>query len=194
MHYSNVQVGFHNGVGVPFLSLQILPLISNRRFDFIYPVFQKMPESFAKRHYRCPTALEGPFQDAYDTKLTAYDSIMEPRWADTLTHCNLYMKGRREGTVSWLEFYPFVENILAGASEEADSALIVDVGGGLGHGLVEIKQKFSHLKGRLILQDLPNTIQQAENGAGIFEPMAHDFFTPQPIKGSHSSSKSSSID
>lgn len=37
----------------------------------------------------------------------------------------------------------------------------------------------------MVLQDLPNTIKQAGDGKGVFEPMAHDFFTPQPVKGMH---------
>ncbi|KAL8941132.1 MAG: hypothetical protein Q9216_002431 [Gyalolechia sp. 2 TL-2023] len=151
--------------------------------DFIYPVFQKMPESLAKSNYRCPQALQGPLQDTYDTKLAGFDFIMEPRWAETLKDCNLFMQGRREGSVSWLEFYPFAEKILAESKSGKQEVLVVDVGGGLGHGLLELKEKFPTIEGRLVLQDLPKTVQQAGNGAGIFEPMAHDFFTPQPLRG-----------
>lgn len=151
--------------------------------DFIYPVFQKMPESLAKNNYRCPQATEGPLQDTYDTKLAGFDFIMEPRWAETLMDCNLFMQGRREGSISWLEFYPFAENILADSDSGEQSVTVVDVGGGLGHGLVELKEKFPSIQGRLVLQDLPKTVQQAGSGAGKFEPMAHDFFTPQPIQG-----------
>ncbi|KAI4128674.1 MAG: hypothetical protein LQ338_002620 [Usnochroma carphineum] len=156
----------------------------NFMFDFVGPVFQKMPESLAKRNYQCPTALQGPLQDAYDTELVGYDYLMEPRWADTLMDCNIFMKGRREGSISWLDFYPFTENILSGQDHESSAVTVVDVGGGLGHGLMEIKGKFPDMKGRLVLQDLPSTIQQAGDGGGVFEPMSHDFFTPQPIKGS----------
>ncbi|KAL8826090.1 MAG: hypothetical protein Q9170_007542 [Blastenia crenularia] len=152
------------------------------RFDFINPVFQKMPESLAKNDYRCPSAHQGPLQDAYNTELSGFEFIMEPRWADTLKDCNLFMEGRRQGSVSWLNFYPFGDRILAGATEDMDSALVVDVGGGLGHGLVEIQEKYPNTNGRLILQDLPNTIQQAGDGGGFFKPMAHDFFTSQPVK------------
>lgn len=141
-----------------------------------------MPESLARRDYRCPSALQGPLQDTYDTKLAGYDFIMEPRWADTLVDCNLFMKGRREGSTSWLEFYPFPERIAASENYKTPAVAVVDVGGGLGHGLMEIKSKFPELKGRLILQDLPNTVQQAGDGGRVFEPMAHDFFTPQPVK------------
>ncbi|KAL8754937.1 MAG: hypothetical protein Q9184_004952 [Pyrenodesmia sp. 2 TL-2023] len=153
-------------------------------FDFVGPVFQKLPESLEKSRYRCPTALQGPLQDTYDTKLSGYDYIMDPRWTDTLKDCNLFMKGRRDGSTSWLEFYPFAERVLAEADHDSQAVTVVDVGGGLGHGLVEIKDKFPDMKGRLVLQDLANTIEQAGDGQGVFEPTAHDFFTPQPVKGS----------
>ncbi|KAL8820373.1 MAG: hypothetical protein Q9223_001395 [Gallowayella weberi] len=152
-------------------------------FDFIGPVFQKLPGSLAKRNYCCPTATQGPLQDAYNTNLSGWDFFLEPQFADSLQDCNLFMKGRRQGSLSWLDFYPFAEKVLGGVSTDAESVLVVDVGGGLGHGLVEIKERFPQSQGRLILQDLSKTIEQAGNGKGIFEPMAHDFFTPQPVQG-----------
>ncbi|KAL8998312.1 MAG: hypothetical protein Q9169_002626 [Polycauliona sp. 2 TL-2023] len=152
-------------------------------FDFIGPVFQRLPSSLAKRNYRCPTATQGPLQDAYDTKFAGWQYILEPQFSNSLEDCNAFMKGRREGSASWLQFYPFAEIILAHAGAEPEAVLVVDVGGGLGHGLVEIKEKFPKIKGRLILQDLPKTIEQAGTDEGIFESMAHDFFTSQPIQG-----------
>ncbi|KAL8860048.1 MAG: hypothetical protein Q9178_003597 [Gyalolechia marmorata] len=152
-------------------------------FDFIGPVFQKLPSSLAKRDYRCPTATQGPLQDAYNTNVSGWEFILDARFSDSLQDCNKFMKGRRDGSVSWLDFYPFAEVILAKEDADAETVLVVDVGGGLGHGLVEIKNKFPGSKGRLILQDHPKTIDQAGNGVGVFEPMAHDFFTPQPVQG-----------
>ncbi|KAL8751875.1 MAG: hypothetical protein Q9199_006131 [Rusavskia elegans] len=151
--------------------------------DFIGPVFQQLPSSLAKRNYRCPTATQGPLQDAYDTKLAGWEYILDPKFSDLLENCNTFMKGRREGSISWLDFYPFAENVLADAAADPEAVLVVDVGGGLGHGLVEINEKFSQRKGRLILQDHPKTIEQAGIGAGVFELMAHDFFKSQPVHG-----------
>ena len=158
-------------------------LLMCRRFDFIGPVFQKMPESLAKNGYRCPTAVQGPFQDAYGTKLSGWDYVMEPQFAHILADLNLFMQGRRSSSPSWLDFYPFADHISRDAKEHHQSVLVVDVGGGLGHGLIEIKDKFPDIKGRLILQDLSKTIEQANDRDGVFESMAHDFFTPQPVRG-----------
>lgn len=164
----------------------ILPLICFCRFDFIGPVFQKLPEYLSRTQYRCPTSKDGPLQHAWDTKLSGFDYLMEPQHADTANDLNLFMKGRREGCASWLDFYPFAEEILAGSKCEENSVTVVDVGGGLGHGLLEICKRIPEIHGRLILQDFPKTVQQAVADVGTkdkFEPMAHDFFSPQPIHG-----------
>ncbi|KAL8869656.1 MAG: hypothetical protein Q9174_004105 [Haloplaca sp. 1 TL-2023] len=152
-------------------------------FDFIGPVFQKMPESLAQNGYRCPTALQGPLQDAYGTKLSGWGYIMEPQFAHLLANLNVFMQGRRLSNPSWLDFYPFRNNILQDATENRQSVLVVDVGGGLGHGLIEIKDRFPDINGRLVLQDLPKTIEQADSRDAVFESMVHDFFTPQPVRG-----------
>lgn len=67
-----------------------------------------------------------------------------------------------------------------------NSVTVVDVGWGLGHGLLEICERFPDIHGRRILQDFPKTVQQAVVEVGVkgkFEPMAYDFFSPQPVQG-----------
>jgi hypothetical protein len=79
--------------------------------------------------------------------------------------------------------YPFTEKLRE--LESPDRATIVDVGGGRGHMLRWIREGVPELKGQFILQDRANVI--ADNGEEIrahgIEPMVHDFFTPQPVKG-----------
>lgn len=155
-------------------------------FDFMGPVFQKLPEYLLKTQYQNPTADIGPLQYAWDTKLTAFDYVAEPHMADIRKDFNIFMKGRRDLSKSWLDFYPFAEQIVAGSESKEDSVLVVDVGGGLGQVLVKIREKFPDLQGKLILEDLPKTVQQAElelEKKDMFEAIGHDFFTPQPVKG-----------
>ena len=143
-----------------------------------------MPEYMAKSKYQCPTATQGPLQYVWNTTLSGFDFVMEPQWADTLQDLNIFMEGRRQASPSWLDFYPFNERIVAGSNQEGpNSVVVVDVGGGLGHGLVELHERFREMPGRLILQDLPKTVQQAGDSKGAFEPMPHNFFEPQPIHG-----------
>jgi hypothetical protein len=65
---------------------------------------------------------------------------------------------------------------------QEDEILIVDVGGGRGQILNELRTARPDLKGRMIVQDLPKEIDGREPFSGV-ETLAHDFFTPQPIHG-----------
>ncbi|KAI0852445.1 putative O-methyltransferase [Daldinia vernicosa] len=77
----------------------------------------------------------------------------------------------------------FVERLVQGfdADTGGNDVLLVDVGGGLGHDLLELKEKHPSLPGKLILQDRPEVIS-AVSSEGVFEATAHDFFAPQPVK------------
>ncbi|TVY82819.1 Demethylsterigmatocystin 6-O-methyltransferase [Lachnellula suecica] len=65
----------------------------------------------------------------------------------------------------------------------SDGVLLVDVGGGRGKIINEVRKSRPDLKGRMIVQDLPKEIEGREEAEGI-ESMTYDFFTPQPIKDS----------
>ena len=60
--------------------------------------------------------------------------------------------------------------------------LVVDVGGGRGDFLEDFRAHRPDLKGCMIFQDLPEVLAGREDIPGV-TAMAHDFFTPQPIKG-----------
>ncbi|KAL2043501.1 hypothetical protein N7G274_003808 [Stereocaulon virgatum] len=55
------------------------------------------------------------------------------------------------------------------------------MGGGVGHQCAQFKARFPHVPGRVILQDLPHSIDKALPTPGV-ENMVHDFFEPQPVK------------
>ncbi len=76
--------------------------------------------------------------------------------------------------------YDFTSNL---SSLPASGIVLIDVGGGHGHALDTIINDHPTLSGRFILQDLPGPVEQvkADKSRKItFEPMSHDFFTPQP--------------
>jgi demethylsterigmatocystin 6-O-methyltransferase len=69
---------------------------------------------------------------------------------------------------------------------DSDAVTLIDIGGGIGQVIKRIRAEYPNVKGRFILQDLPKTINQidvAQAKKDGFEPTAHDFFTPQPVKG-----------
>jgi hypothetical protein len=97
---------------------------------------------------------------------------------------NNHMSAYHQGRPSWMDvgFYD-VPSLFSNVTQ--DDALLVDVGGSVGHDLSEFRRKWSDAPGRLVLQDLPDVIAQAKTGQlhSSIEAMEHDFFTEQPIKG-----------
>lgn len=96
------------------------------------------------------------------------------------------MSGYRQGKRSWMDpgFYPVNERLDNGSKKDSpDSVFLVDVGGGLGHDLEELKAKHANVSGSLVLQDQPDVIAQIGKASPGIELTVHDFFTPQPIKG-----------
>lgn len=81
-----------------------------------------------------------------------------------------------------LGVFPFEELLKANNSPERP--LVVDVGGGRGLALLNIRDGCPSLKGKLVLQDRKEVLESIgpEELPGV-EKMVHDFFTPQPVKG-----------
>jgi hypothetical protein len=81
--------------------------------------------------------------------------------------------------------YPVKERL---GSAKEDEVLVVDIGGGAGHDLLGFKENHPEVKGRLVLEELPYVIGQVDKGKldGV-ELVEHDFYTPQPIKGTSQS-------
>jgi demethylsterigmatocystin 6-O-methyltransferase len=82
---------------------------------------------------------------------------------------------------SWVSSYP-VEKEVGEFIPANDSALLVDIVGGLGQHSVSFKKKFPNITGRIVVQDVPSTLAHAPQVEGV-EFQEHDFFTPQPLHG-----------
>ena len=80
--------------------------------------------------------------------------------------------------------YPFGEELRTEKISETD-VVIVDVGGGRGQALEAIRTVFPRLKGRMVLQDVPDVIEDAKASGlpGFIGPMASSFFERQLIEG-----------
>ncbi|KAI1491131.1 putative O-methyltransferase [Biscogniauxia mediterranea] len=150
-------------------------------YDVAGPSFRGLPEYLKAIKYGHPTDLmNGPFQAAHKTQLPFF------AWLDKnppyLQIFNNYMAAYRAGKPSWVDpgFYPVAE-LAEGFDPSTNEVLLVDVGGGMGHDLQELKQKHPSLPGKLVLQDRPEVISSVEGSQGVFEAASHDFFTPQPV-------------
>lgn len=153
----------------------------NHTYDVVGPATMALPSFLTKHKYQNPTdPKDCAFQEVFHTQ----DSLFEwfPKHPEPLNNFNLWMTGQREGRVGWLDFFPFEERIARGFKQGDEAVMLVDVGGARGHEVEAIKKKHPGLPGRFVLQDMPATIEQALPVPGK-EPVVHDFFTEQPIKG-----------
>jgi hypothetical protein len=82
----------------------------------------------------------------------------------------------------WFDYFP-VESTISKAfpTEDNDAVLLVDIGGGVGHDLKAFNARFPTLPGRLVLQDLPQVIENITDLPDTIEPLKYDMFTPQPL-------------
>ena len=93
------------------------------------------------------------------------------------------MSGNRVNRKHWIDWFPIEAELLSGSQNTTDSTLLVDVGGSKGHDLERFLDRYPESRGRLVLQDLPGVVEKVEGLSEGIQVMAHDFFTPQPIKG-----------
>lgn len=141
-----------------------------------------LPKFLATTGYKVPNDLSHlPFNLSFGP-----DNLFEwvAKHPEVLTSFQQWMTSQREGHTPWLEFYPFQQQIVEGYDKsDQDGVLIVDIGGNMGQELLELNAQFPSLPGRLVLQDLPTSIEKVVPSDKM-EAMAYDFFETQPIKGS----------
>jgi hypothetical protein len=87
----------------------------------------------------------------------------------------------------WAAMHPVVALFPFGSALQQGNSpsrvLAVDVGGGRGSAMLELRKNCPHLQGELILQDRPDVLDHISEAElpGVTK-MTHDFFTPQPVQ------------
>ncbi|KAF2621741.1 S-adenosyl-L-methionine-dependent methyltransferase [Macroventuria anomochaeta] len=139
---------------------------------------QVLPRYLREHNYQAMTNTKDlPFHLALGTDLPPFEWMKQhPEHMKALGHA---MKIERMH--SWVKSYP-IETTIGEFEAAADSALLVDVGGGFGQQAVAFKTQIPSISGRIVVQDVASTLAYAPAINGI-EFQEHDFFTPQPIKG-----------
>jgi flavine halogenase len=66
--------------------------------------------------------------------------------------------------------------------DEYQGPVFVDIGGNTGQQAKALVAKYANLAGRVVVQDRAETVKSAMSIDGV-QMMAHDFFSPQPVKG-----------
>ncbi|ESZ98614.1 hypothetical protein SBOR_0984 [Sclerotinia borealis F-4128] len=107
-------------------------------------VLAPLPTYFAKTSYKNPNdAYDGRFQFARLTDLHGFDWIAtQPR----LQHAfNTVMTIPRSiGRTAWHEYFPVAEKLVV---DSPANAVIVDIGGGIGHDLIRFKETHPEIQG-----------------------------------------------
>lgn len=149
-------------------------------FETVMPCFQALPQFLMDTKFANPSdGTNTAFQRAHHTDLPPFVWALEHPF--NYSAFNQFMTAQREGQPIWLDVFPF-EKLLA-QDVNPETPLFVDVGGGVGHQCAALKARFPQVPGRVILQDQAQILPQALPTPGV-EAMGHDFWTPQPVKGS----------
>jgi hypothetical protein len=160
------------------------------------PYIIKLPEYLSSISFRNPEeAPQNLFQYAMNTEMTYFDWLhAQPRDLEIFSATMQASTQRGQGLVAKIvssQFPPVDISSKQSMNSESESTedfsqeddiLIVDIGGGRGKILNDLRTTRPDLKGRMIVQDLPKEIDGREPFPGV-ETLAHDFFTPQPIHG-----------
>ncbi|CAD6586248.1 MAG: hypothetical protein ASARMPRED_002481 [Alectoria sarmentosa] len=149
--------------------------------DCLMPSWANLPAILADSDYQNPVDnLHTGFQVGLRTNIHIFE------WFAThpkiFSDFNIFMSAQREGRAYWLDFYPFEQKLSAMSRDNKHDIIFVDVGGALGSEIKELRKRYPELKGRMILQDRQETIDQVSPDPRM-EAMVHDFFMPQPVTG-----------
>ncbi|KAL5339854.1 S-adenosyl-L-methionine-dependent methyltransferase [Aspergillus crustosus] len=153
-----------------------------KHFHTNIQVSVKLFEYFEKNNYANPSdAFDAPFQLAYGTSEHYFDWLQKnPAIQDSF---NLVMtEAQKYRGLGWFEKYPVAEKLAR--SGDSKRVALVDIGGGVGHDLTALKNRFPDLSGKLVLQDLPHVIYTIKEPLpeGI-STVGHNMFEVQPVTG-----------
>ncbi|KAJ6780479.1 hypothetical protein PWT90_08423 [Aphanocladium album] len=152
-------------------------------FDEICVASIRMPEFFRKNGYANPSSrCDNPYTFAHDTHgLSMFEFLLQQ--PERFKNFNNAMQARSSQTSLPYNLFPF-NSALGGVDTTDETVLLVDVGSGIGQATLAIREACQDIKGVMIMQDQKQVIDGIAGPlpAGVLG-MAHDFFTPQPIKG-----------
>ncbi|CAN8101502.1 unnamed protein product [Discula destructiva] len=152
-------------------------------YDGYLPACTKITEFFQKENFKNPISKDntiwqfstGNTNVPYFTWFAKQSAARQRAFANHMKFKSLHQ--------TWYDaVHPL--SVIFPPDFDPDKVLMVDVGGNAGHDLLGFHRAHPEHPGRLILQDLPGQILPLDKEAlAPIEPMCHDFFTPQPVKG-----------
>jgi hypothetical protein len=152
----------------------------------VLPGIAKLPEYLASISYRNPGADPSDkslfqFTNNTDLKFFQWMQVNPKQLAAFNASMAKSVATERASTVKgFADIYPF-QSVLGGGPQ--DEVVLVDVGGGHGQALEDIRKHLPGVKGKMVLEDLPETVKDAIPLDNV-EVVPYDFFiAPQPVKG-----------
>ncbi|PWI72142.1 O-methyltransferase [Purpureocillium lilacinum] len=147
----------------------------NYIFAIAIPAYMALPDFMQQTSFQTPPGTKCAWQQSVKTDMDWFPYYKQhPK---QLSYFQKLMSVPRDG--DWLDVVSFADEA---ANVSPDSALFVDIGGNIGHQSKRLRAKYPTLPGKVIVQDLPETVSVAAAAPGV-EFMAYDFFTPQPVEG-----------
>ena len=154
-------------------------------YDFLGLGVYTMPQFLESTKYQNPTDYNnGAFQYGHRTKLGPFEYVKEDPERVKVYNSAMQSFATIGDARKSAGSFPYYQVMDTDEIMNTD-VMIVDVGGGRGQALRAIKEVFPDLKGRMVLQDKPDVIEDAKASGlpSFIEPMAASFFELQPIKG-----------
>lgn len=166
-------------MGTPYLNPDHTAF-SSFVFVEVLPSILAMPRNLQARGYKAPSKESGsPYKWANGEELWTYLGSHPERAMNMVNG----MRSLHTGSLG-TNAYPFAEELGKMNIKDGEVA-IVDVAGGQGHIMAEVRKSCPEIKGKLIVQDLVSTFEATQGPPEGIEYMAYDMFKPQPVKEAH---------
>ncbi|KAI2768746.1 S-adenosyl-L-methionine-dependent methyltransferase [Daldinia loculata] len=152
-------------------------------FDLCTPAAVEAPSWFKSTGYQLPTdPAKGIIQATHGFKEPLFTWFRRPENKKAWDHANTFFEGDRGSSPSWVSWFPVKEKLLEGYNK--DLPVLVDVGGGRGHDVVEFCKRFPDVEGELILQDQQLVLDSSvADLPATVKKYPIDFFKEAPVKG-----------
>ena len=149
-------------------------------FNILNKAFQELPKYLRDKGYKSPDQpLDTAFHQAFDTKEQFFPFLQQDSDSMQNLHASL---GAFDGPVSWMTVVALDDKL---RDSDENTVLLVDIGGGPGLQCAEFRKATAgRFVGRVVNQDLPNTLAGAPKHEGV-EMMVQDFYQKQQIRGSY---------
>ena len=140
-----------------------------------------------KGYTKCPDSIiDNPFTFGHQTDKSFFEFVNADAYRTAAF--NNHMVGYGLGVIPWMDpaIYPVSSRLIEDYSPGESDAMLVDIGGSVGHDVERFAQMFPSAPGRLVLQDMQSVLDSVPahiSSLDRVELVTHDFFTPQPVRG-----------